>query len=260
MTSIGLKSAARLLSEAAKKRTSVTASELSIERNDFAAAYAIQRELINMAGLPVSGWKIGAANTKQQEMFGLTEPFIGGAFHRDIFRSPARLRQDNFHMIGVECEVMFELACDIGRERGAMSDAEAAECVRGLRAGFEIFSSRVVDPFKAGAAALTADRGGNGALVITDLIEDWLGIDRSAVTATLLIDGETVGEGAGAAVLGDPFRSFCWFVNKMASLGWTAKKGDIVAAGSLTPICFVDRPASVVANFSLDQSALVEIE
>ena len=242
--------AAKALMRARAQMEKLEAADLSLGADDFDGAYNIQKEIISRTPSPVKAWKVGAANAKQLEMFNLSEPFFGAVFASDIYQTPAQLPAADFHMIGVESEVMFELSKGADAAGPIISESDAVDYVAGIRCGFEIFSSRLNEPFKSGAPALIADCGGNGALVVGDLVTDWRSFDLADISATLTVNDEIRGEGTGAIVLGNPLKSFHWAINKICAMGLSLNAGDIIAAGSLTPLYIAQPGDRICADFS----------
>jgi hypothetical protein len=58
------------------------------------------------------------------------------------------------------------------------------------------------------------------------------GLDLDAVCATLLHNGEVVGEATGEAVLGHPAEAVAWLANALGSFGRTLRAGEYVMSGS----------------------------
>lgn len=56
---------------------------------------------------------------------------------------------------------------------------------------------------------------------------------RGAEEVELLCDGETVGAGTGAAVLGHPARAAAWLANKLAEFGVSLLKGQVLLPGAM---------------------------
>jgi 2-keto-4-pentenoate hydratase len=62
------------------------------------------------------------------------------------------------------------------------------------------------------------------------------GMDLAALGVTLLKNGQQVAQATGANVLGSPANALAWLANRMADHGLALRAGDIVLAGSLTPL------------------------
>jgi 2-keto-4-pentenoate hydratase len=68
----------------------------------------------------------------------------------------------------------------------------------------------------------------------------WRELDLGAVTASMSINGEVIGSGTGADILGDPLEALLWLVNGPArATGLQA--GSIVLLGSLVVTKWVEK-------------------
>ena len=65
-------------------------------------------------------------------------------------------------------------------------------------------------------------------------------------------NGDLVGTGAGAAVLGaNPFRAVAWLANTLAADGLELKAGDVIMPGALCAMIPVARGDVASANFGV---------
>jgi len=67
---------------------------------------------------------------------------------------------------------------------------------------------------------------------------------------TLRIDGGIVGEGTGAAVLGDPREALAWLARKAIARGQPLLAGDIILTGALAPMAPL--PAGATVEVEID--------
>jgi 2-keto-4-pentenoate hydratase len=58
-------------------------------------------------------------------------------------------------------------------------------------------------------------------------------VDLSALTITLIHDGQAVIQGQGADVFGDPWTTVLWLVNHLIDHGWTMEPGQVLLSGAL---------------------------
>jgi 2-oxo-3-hexenedioate decarboxylase/2-keto-4-pentenoate hydratase len=137
----------------------------------------------------------------------------------------------------VECELAVRLARDLA----APCDRESARAAIGsVLAAIEIVDERYDDWRALDAATLTADDffGAGAILGREDL--PWRELDLGAVTATMSINGEEVGSGAGADILGDPIEALIWLVNGPAR-ATGLRASSIVLLGSLVQTRWVEQ-------------------
>jgi 2-keto-4-pentenoate hydratase len=58
--------------------------------------------------------------------------------------------------------------------------------------------------------------------------------DLTAIEALVSVNGQVIGTGTGAAVLGNPLNSIVWLAAKLGAYGRRLKAGDLVMTGSFT--------------------------
>ena len=74
---------------------------------------------------------------------------------------------------------------------------------------------------------------------------DFENIDLSSIKGEMRVDGESVGTGTGADILGHPLNALAWLANHRIVLGKPLRAGEIVTLGSLVKSVFFDAPAEV---------------
>ena len=60
--------------------------------------------------------------------------------------------------------------------------------------------------------------------------------DLRACEMTVVLDGEVVSSGTGAACLGHPLNAVVWLANAVAERGEPLRAGELVLSGSLGPL------------------------
>jgi len=90
----------------------------------------------------------------------------------------------------------------------------------------------------------------NAGVVLGQPVSDWQGINLPGCRGYMEINGELVGEGMGADVMGHPLEPLAWLANALADQGRELKAGMVVITGSIVS------PKWLVAG----DSALIEIE
>lgn len=259
MTPQAIQQAAQALIEARRSRRMLDALPESCRPGTPEEGYDIQRAVIAAWGEPVAGWKSGATLDAVQQRFGLTEPFLGPFFGSSVMRSPARAKVGLFEHrvvpaegkpgVALEVEFAFRVAKVLPPKAGGYTREEILEAFDAVIPAFEIISPRFhVTPFGTPGSAL-ADCGLNGGMVLGQPVKDWRNIDYAKHTARLVIDGQTVAEGTGTLVLGNPLNALEWLVNAVGRQGHMLSPGQILTTGSMTGIVYVDQRAEAVGDF-----------
>jgi 2-oxo-3-hexenedioate decarboxylase/2-keto-4-pentenoate hydratase len=208
---------------------------------DAAGAYEIQAALhaeLAPAFGEQAGWKIGCTTETMQEYLRIREPAAGHVRSRTVHGSGIGLRHEEFRRPGVECELAVRLGRDL---EGGEHEREALRtAISSVLAAIEVVDDRYADWSSLGAPSLTADDFFGAGAVLGREDVAWRDLDLGAVAATMAINGEEVGAGTGADILGDPLAALGWLVAGPArSHGLAA--GSIVLLGSLVQTHWVER-------------------
>jgi 2-keto-4-pentenoate hydratase len=208
---------------------------------DAAEAYEIQAALhaeLAPAFGRQAGWKIGCTTRTMQDYLGIREPAAGRVRSRTVHGSGVGLRHDEFCRPGVECELAVRLGRDLP---GGTHDRETLRAaVSSVFAAIELVDDRYGDWGALGAPSLTADDFFGAGAVLGREDVAWRELDLGAVAATMAINGEQVGSGTGADILGDPLEALAWLAAGPArERGLPA--GALVLLGSLVQTRWVER-------------------
>lgn len=213
----------------------------------LAQAYEIMMALPEAAGREVVGWKAGATADAPQQAFGLDEPFYAPLLDGYLFSGGTRLSPNVYRKHAVEVEVAVRLARDIDT---VPADADsAAGYVEALMPAIEVLDHRYESWDDLPATTMIADLGGNGALVLGAEVEGWRDIDLAAEGTELLVDGEPVADGTGAAVLGHPFNALSWLAGKRVAAGRPLKAGEVITLGTWLGNKIVPADKDITARF-----------
>jgi 2-keto-4-pentenoate hydratase len=232
--------AAALLARHRRERRAFGGFSDDLRPRDAGEAYAIQaalHALLAEDGDEQAGWKIGCTTPTMQEYLAIHEPAGGRIRAASVQAGPGRVRRDGLIRPGVECELAVRLARDLV----ARCDRESATAAIGsVMAAIEIVDERYDDWRALDAATLTADDFfGAGAILGREDVP-WRELDLGAVTATMSINGEAVGSGVAADILGDPIEALLWLVNGPAR-ATGLRAGSIVLLGSLVQTRWVEQ-------------------
>jgi 2-keto-4-pentenoate hydratase len=216
----------------------------------------LQDALAKHLDFAVGGWKIGCSSKYAQKLLKTRGPFAGRVFAARIYDSGAVLPGSAYHLRGLEGEFAFVLARDLKPRKRAYSRAEVAAAVGALRPAIEVVDSRFADWLQVDTACLIADMGCNGALVLGPPVPRWRSLDLRQAPARMTVNGKTVGEGTGAAALGDPLLSLTWLANYLRRRTGL-KAGQVITTGTCTGFHRAGPADDVTADFgSLGQVSI----
>ena len=247
--------AASLLADA--RRTQQRLPELPEEcrPDELAVAYEaqdvlVERLLSDRGGSPV-GYKVGCTNKAAQQLLGLDKPFYGQLLSSSIHPSPAQLKGDDFFMRIIEPEFAFRMTEDLP-PAGAPYDTDRVAAAAGaVLPAIEVADSCYTDWTVVGAPSLIADNGCASAWVQGNAYSDWRALDLAKHEVTLVVNGETLHEGRGEAVLGHPLNALTWLANALCERGRGLKAGDLISTGTCCQIYFAHPGDQIRADFGI---------
>lgn len=213
-------------------------------------AYAVQLANVarrRAAGEQVVGKKIGLTALAMQKMLGVDQPDYGHLFADMRIEDGAECRVDELIQPRVECEIGIILARSLGGP--GLSDLDVVAATEALVPTLEIVDSRI-ENWKITFVDTVADNGSSARFVVGTKRTKPAGVDTRTVGVTFEKNGELVGTGAGAAVLGaNPYRAVAWLANTLAGAGLELNAGDVIMPGALCAMVPVARGDVASANF-----------
>jgi len=207
-----------------------------IRPRDTAQAYAIQDRLQALyaeAGHALAGWKVALTTPVMQALVGIDHPLEGGIFADRVYVGQARRKAADYVNIGVESEIAVRLGRDLGADGAPYDRNSVADAVEACMAAIEIVDDRGIDYKRLDAELLIADNAFNFGCVLGPPVSDWRRLDLAAIAGRMVINGETVGEGTGSAVMGHPFEALAFLANSLVRRGRPLAAGQIVMTGSI---------------------------
>jgi 2-keto-4-pentenoate hydratase len=226
--------AAQAIASARRNRMALKA--LPAAPVDEAAGYQVQRAVHDLL-LPVTGaligYKIGCTSKVMQQYLNIPHPCGGGVFSRGVHDSGVRLSAGDFVRVGVECEIAVRLARDLPSGKAPFTDESVVEAIGAYLPAIEIVDDRYEKWETLGAPTLIADDFFAAGCVLGAPVACPAAPDLLTVAGRALINGEEVGRGTGADVLGHPHRALVWLANHLAEDGKGLHAGQIVLTGSL---------------------------
>jgi 2-keto-4-pentenoate hydratase len=201
------------------------------------AQLAARRVRIDAGERPI-GWKIGINVEAVQQALGISAPVVG------FLSSGRQLAPGETHSlaggtrVGVEPEVAVHLRSAVSPGAGRET---AREAIGALGAAIEIVD---IDQPMEDVERILAGNVFHRAVMLGPAGSDASERPLSGVEATVLVNGERR-ESAPAASMGDPAETVMLVARRLADAGETLDAGQVIIAGSLTPIVGV-RPGDSV--------------
>jgi len=191
--------------------------------------------MVEQQGDLIAGYKIGLTSDRMQELLEIKSPIAGVVLKKRIKQSGAIVESSDYGRLGLECEIVAEIAEDLPPGPAKPYDFEKiGASVSCLRPAFEIIDDRNADYKDIDVFSLIADNSWNAGLIVGPGVQRWG--DLAKVEGQLRSKGKIVDAGKGADVLGHPFLPIVWLANSLSSRG--LRKGDCVATGSIVPTIF----------------------
>jgi len=232
--------AARRLFEAHERRERFTPLPPDLAPRTESEAYAIQDAFVALRAEKLgalAGYKIALTSAEMRRFVGVESPQAGVMFVSTLHRSPARVRAADYVRLIVEFEIAIQIADDLPAADKPFFRERVAQSVGAVMPALELADDRNADykalpkhPFE-----LIADNCWNEGAVLGAQVEDWKAIDLAAVRGIATINGNKVGEGRGADVMGHPLDALAWLADHLASLGRGLLRGDVVITGRIVP-------------------------
>ncbi len=242
--------AAHVLAEAYRSGTPVAPLSETYSGMTVEDAYAIQRIQVDSwtrNGRVVRGHKVGLTSAAMQRQLKVDQPDYGHLMS-DMFHLEGRpIPAGSFIAARVEPEIAFVLRSPL---RGpGVSIADALGAIDYVVASLEIIDSRIAD-WKITLADTIADNASSGGVVLGSRPRRIDELDLRTLGVVMHRNGEVVGTGAGAAVLGSPVNALVWLANTVGPLGVELRGGDVVLPGAVMGAVAVEPGHTVVADFA----------
>ncbi|ENO89995.1 2-oxo-3-hexenedioate decarboxylase [Thauera linaloolentis] len=211
--------------------------------------YAVQTELRRRyiaQGHRLVGWKAGLTSKAKMRQMGVDVPSIGFLTDRMARAENAVISTSDLVHPRVECEVAFVMKKALAGPGCTRQDV--LDATDHVLPAVEIIDSRF-SGFKFDLASVIADNGSSARFVGGGRARHADELDLRTLGVVLEKNGEIVGMGASAAVLGHPADAVAMLVNILAELGESLPAGSFVMSGGITEAVPVRPGDSVVARF-----------
>lgn len=215
-----------------------------------AQGYQTQQALFSATQDSTYGWKIAATSVAGQKHIGVTGPLAGRLLQSRRSGPGAKISLQGNVMRVMEAEFAFHIAQDIRGSSHALTQDEVMACVDALHLAIEIPNSRFTDFEHVGEASLIADFACAGHVVIGPEVQTaWRDKALNLHAVQVLRQGEVVGQGTGANVLGDPRLALTWLANELIGHGLHLRMGDTVITGTCVVPVPVNEGDQMLADF-----------
>lgn len=224
---------AKALFEAYDTNTPLNEEEWKDVVTDDETAYAVQDAVVKLKGNPTAGYKVSLTSKETQDMFDADSPLYGQQVAERFLQSLADVDLQMLNEPLLEVELTFRAKEDL-QPSDTLEDLFHKVTVAGA---LELPDARFVDWFPdLGKYNVMADCAVGGLVVYGeehDADSVFENVDDAAnVHAVLFKDGEKLKEGVSSEVLGNPFKSLQWLVQKLAEQGKAFTKGQMVSSGT----------------------------
>jgi 2-keto-4-pentenoate hydratase len=206
-------------------------------------AFAIQREVLEIGGDAIGGWKCAAPPGRPQS---------GACLGRSGFlTSPAQLKFRADRDMGIEAEIAVRLAHDLpGRADGRpYTRDDIVDAIGAVFPALELVQSRYTDMRAVSNLAGLADAISNFGFVQGADVPGWRALDLSRLRVVLSFGDEVKVDQVGGNPSGDPIAPVVWLANRLPGTGRHLKAGEVVTTGSCTGLLFVKPGVPVTATF-----------
>lgn len=196
-------------------------------------AYAIQRRIVGpriAGGDPVVGWKVGLTSEAMRRQLNVDQPDYAALLGSMHVEDGATLDRAAFIAPRIEAEIAFRLRRSL-RGPGVTAD-DVLDATEVVLPSLELIDSRIAD-WKITLPDTIADIASSARFIVGREGRPVHGLDLRSMGVTLTRNGDEVGAGVGAAVLGDPALAVAWAANTLGALGETMAAGHIVMPGAV---------------------------
>jgi 2-oxo-3-hexenedioate decarboxylase len=212
---------------------------------DWDDAYAIQDEIRRRKlarGARIVGLKAGLTSHAKMKQMGVESPIFG--FLTDAFVVPegGEVKIDELIHPKVEPEICFVTKAPL-RGPGCHIAAVLA-ATDFVMAGIEIIDSRYRD-FKFDLKSVVADNCSSSRFVVGGRIAVPADVDLRTLGVVMEKNGQIIGLGAGAAVLGHPAAAVAMLANHLGARGEEIPAGSLILSGGITEAVAVERGDNV---------------
>jgi 2-keto-4-pentenoate hydratase len=192
------------------------------------------------------GWKVGLTAKPIQDQFSVHEPVFGFLMDNSPYASGSAIPFDSLIKPGFENEICVTAGADLAGP--GMTVKQARRGIQTIRPAFELIETR--GDFIGHAEKVVPDNLQQKGIIIGDEEPFTEDMNLSEVALRVIVNGQTVDEGIGSAVLGDPVNSVVWLANRLAEFNLHISAGDLIMTGSFTRQHAISRGDAISASFA----------
>ncbi|UZE51320.1 fumarylacetoacetate hydrolase family protein [Rhodopseudomonas sp. P2A-2r] len=245
-------SAATIIADARRARVPLHALGADAphdEAEGYRVQDAVHQQLAAELGR-LAGHKIGCTSAVMQSYLGIPHPCAGGIFASGVHLDGASLRHGDYVRVGVECEIAVRLARDVAAHAAPHTAQTIVDAIDAYLPAIELVDDRYADWSSLGAPTLIADDFFAAGCVLGAPVPRGALPDLLSVVGRAVINGQEVGRGSGADVLGHPHNALAWLANHLAAQGKSLRAGEIVLTGSLVQTVWLNAGDAAVMEMS----------
>jgi 2-keto-4-pentenoate hydratase len=219
----------------------------------LADGYAIQDEVHGqLAGRlgAIVGDKIGCTSDVMQSYLGIAHPCAGGTYANNVLESGASCPIDEFVRVGIECEIAVRLSRAIEPSDTPHTAGSVAGAVECYFPAIEIVDDRYVEWQSLGAPTLIADDFFASSIVLGEPVSASQMPELRTMPGWASVNGEVVGRGTGADLMGSPLNALAWLANHAIAQGRALRAGQSVMTGSIVQTVWMNRGDHVQIEFT----------
>ncbi len=195
--------------------------------------YAVQEQIMAVAGRAQFGWKIAATSSAGQQHIGVDGPLAGRLLEGQVAQTGATISLRGTQMGVAEPEFAFRIGHELAPRARAYAIDEVMAAVESLHPAIEVPDSRFEDFARAGGPQLIADNACAHLFVLGPATAaDWRTLDLAAHPVHARVEGRYDRHGKGANVLAGPHFALTWIANELSRLGIPLRAGQVVTTGT----------------------------
>ena len=256
MHNIKIQESARFLFDHRINKKSINNLPKNITPVTNKEAYLIQEELkllyLNLKENISIGKKVGCTSLDAQKQLDINEPFYGNLFSRFYSIEPTKISSKKFSKPFIEPEIALRVKEDIDISRAPYSISDIEDLFDGFVCSLEIVDFRFNKTLKEiGALNLIATNGASEFWIRDSKIYDLEIINFENHEINISFNDKIVGKGNTSSVMGNPFNSALWLINKLANNGETLLKNQFISTGTCTKAHELKANTKITADFGI---------
>jgi 2-keto-4-pentenoate hydratase len=233
------------------RRQGSTIPELPPEHlpRDLDEAYGIQGRLVELIGKRVVGWFLGGTQSHYEDTWSDMQPFAAAVLEGNLVEAPVVVSKRDFLSWELDVEFGFRFGSDMPPRDEPYTTDDVTDAITALYPTIDLANCRYDDIYSVSWPSVLADNGVDGMVVFGAPVHVWRGQDLARSGAQLVVNGEVVRSGSGAAIMGNPVNAAVWFVNHQSRRGLTVRNGEFLTTGSCAELYVPEPGDNAVADF-----------